>query len=66
MSMAHICHGLDGVGVGVRGVAEFCAWNQVQVSHCQTASSCKQQGFGGSLMELVELFVASFTFLMTG
>ena len=24
---------------GVRGAAAFCAWNWVQVSHCQTASS---------------------------
>ena len=39
MSMAHICNGWDGVGVGVRGAAAFWAWNQVQVSHCQTASS---------------------------
>ena len=37
--MVHICHGWDGVGIGVRGAVAFCAWNQVQVSHCQTASS---------------------------
>ena len=39
MSVVHICHGWDGVGIGVRGAAAFCAWNWVQVSHCQTASS---------------------------
>ena len=39
MSVAHICHGQDRVGSGVRGAAAFWAWNQVQVSHCQTASS---------------------------
>ena len=37
--MAHICHGWEGVGVGVRGAAAFWAWNLVQVSHYQTASS---------------------------
>ena len=37
--MAHICHGQDGVGIEVRGAAAFLASNQVQVSHCQTASS---------------------------
>ena len=68
MSVAHMCHGWDGVGIGVRGAAVFWAWNWVQVSHCQTASSMalfmpkpedtsmsKQLGFGGSLMELVKL-----------
>ena len=39
MSMAHICHGQDRVGLGMRGVAAFWAWNSMQVSHCQTASS---------------------------
>ena len=39
MSVVHMCHGWDGVGIGVRGVVAFWAWNQVQVSHCQTASS---------------------------
>ena len=39
MSMVHICHGQDGVGIGVRGAEAFCAWNWVQVSHCQTVSS---------------------------
>ena len=39
MSMVHICHGQNGVGIGVRGAAAFWAWNQVQVLHCQTASS---------------------------
>ena len=39
MSVVHICHGWDGVGIGVRGAAAFWVWNWVQVSHCQTASS---------------------------
>ena len=39
MSMAHIYHGQDGVGIGVRGATAFWVWNRVQVSHCQTASS---------------------------
>ena len=39
MSMVHICHGQDRVGIGVRGAAAFWAWNWVQVSHCQIASS---------------------------
>ena len=39
MSMANICHGWDGVGVGVRGATAFWAWNQVQVSPQWTASS---------------------------
>ena len=39
MSMVHICHGWDKVGIGIRGAAAFWAWNRVQVSHCQTASS---------------------------
>ena len=38
MSVAHICHGWDGVGVGVRGAAAFWLWNWVQVSHWQTTS----------------------------
>ena len=33
--MVHICHGWDGVGIGVRGAAAFWLWNQVQVSHCR-------------------------------
>ena len=64
MSVVHICHGQDGVGIGVRGAAAFWVWNWVHVSHCQTASSMplfmpgleltsisKQLCFGGSLME---------------
>ena len=39
MSVAHICHRHDGVGVGVRGTAAFWLWNCVQVSHWQTTSS---------------------------
>ena len=39
MSAVHICHGQDRIGIKVRGAAAFWAWNQVQVSHCQTASS---------------------------
>ena len=40
ISVAHICHGHDGVGVGVgvRGAATFCLWNWVQASHWQTTS----------------------------
>ena len=38
ISVAHICHGHDGVGVGVRGAAAFWLWNQVQASHWQTTS----------------------------
>ena len=39
ISVAHICHGWDGVGVGVRGAASFWLWNQEQVSHWQTTTS---------------------------
>ena len=39
MSMTHISHGQDGVGIEIRGAAAFWAWKQVQVSHCQTDSS---------------------------
>ena len=38
ISVAHICHGHDGVGVGVRGAAAFWLWNQVQASHWWTTS----------------------------
>ena len=38
MSVAHICHGWDGVGVGVRGATAFWAWTWVQVSHWQMTS----------------------------
>ena len=38
ISVAHICHGRDGVGVGVRGAAAFWLWNWVQLSHWQTTS----------------------------
>ena len=40
ISVAHICHGHDGVGVGVgvRGAAAFWLWNWVQASHWQTTS----------------------------
>ena len=38
ISVAHICYGHDGVGVGVRGAAAFWFWNQVQASHWQTTS----------------------------
>ena len=38
-SKVHICHGWDGVGVGVRGAAAFWAQNWVQASHWQTTSS---------------------------
>ena len=38
ISVAHICHGCNGVGVGVRGIAAFWLWNQVQASHWQTTS----------------------------
>ena len=39
ISVAHICHGCNVVGVGVRGAAAFWLWNQVQASHWQTTSS---------------------------
>ena len=39
MSMVYICHGWDGVGIGVEGAAAFWAWTWVKVSHCLTASS---------------------------
>ena len=39
MSVAHIFHGQEGVGIRVRGAAAFWLWNWVQVSHCWTASS---------------------------
>ena len=39
ISVAHICHGHDGVGVGVRGTAAFWLWNWVQVSHWPTTSA---------------------------
>ena len=38
ISVAHICHGQDGVGVGVRGAAAFWLWNCMQVSDWQTTS----------------------------
>ena len=38
ISVAHICHGRDGVGVGVRGAAAFWLWNWVQASQWWTTS----------------------------
>ena len=38
MSVAHICHGHDGVGVGVRGAAAFWLWKWLQASHWWTTS----------------------------
>ena len=67
MSMAHICHGQDGVGIGV-GVLQHFGLGTGCRSHTaellllwlfyalpEDLSTCKQLGFGGSLMELVEL-----------
>ena len=38
MSVAHIYHGHNDVGVGVRGAARFWLWNWVQASHWWTTS----------------------------
>ena len=37
ISVAHICHGCNGVGVGVRGAAAFWLWNAL--ADWQTTSS---------------------------